>query len=181
MEFRNLRADEIEVRVAQASQYGVNLLLYKNSRVDQNILDEVVGPENWQKDFYTCNDTLFCRVGILCDSKLTGGYDWVWKSDAGEPSNMSAVKGEASDAFKRACFNWGIGRELYTSPRIHVHNTVRKGNSNIVLCNLRQKGTKWQCFDEFSVERIRIVDGAITGLAIRNDTLKKRCFLWEKI
>lgn len=162
--FRDLRADEIEVRVAQAKQNGVALLLYKDARVDMRILDETVGQENWQKEFYEHKGTLFCRVGIRAFADVQNGADmdsWVWKSDAGEPSNTSAQKGEASDAFKRACFNWGLGRELYTAPFIWVKPE---------RANIRQNGQKYQCFDRFSVAKIEVKDGTITGIRIVNDS-----------
>ena len=117
MKFRDLTSEEIEVRVQSVAKNdkGVILLLYKDARVDQNILDETVTPKHWQKDYYEANGILFCKVGINVGA-LTGTYDtWVWKSDCGSESNIEAQKGEASDAFKRACFNWGIGRELYTA------------------------------------------------------------------
>ena len=79
---------------------GLSLLLFKDARVDANILDETVGPENWQCEFYEQKGTLFCKVGILCKC-LDGRYEWVWKDDAGSPSNMEAQKGEASDALTK--------------------------------------------------------------------------------
>lgn len=102
MEFRNLRADEIECRVGQVARNGsgLSLLLYKDARCDANILDETVGTDNWQCEFYECKGTLFCKVGILC--KCNDGRDeWIWKDDAGSPSNMEAAKGEASDALTK--------------------------------------------------------------------------------
>lgn len=172
MKFRDLKAEEIEVRVSRVTNAGVELLLYKDARVDQNILDETVGPQNWQCEYYEHKNTLFCKVGILCEwgDKTS---QWVWKSNAGAPSNMEAQKGEASDAFKRACFCWGIGRELYTAPRIFVYadkcGKLKQG-----------KNGKMQCYDQFRVEKVRIEDGQITGLAIWNDTTGHRCFVWQK-
>lgn len=175
MNFRNLSADEIEVRVQSVKPKGLILLLYKNARCDMNILDETVGPENWQREHYECKGNLFCRVGIRCDQVKyreangdTGiAPDWVWKSDCGVESNTEAQKGEASDSFKRACFNWGIGRELYTSPFIWI--PAEK-------CNI----TNGKCYDRFVVEKIKIEDKKITGLAITNATTEKRCFVWTK-
>lgn len=115
--FRTLRADELEVRIGQVSKAGApkqwcTLLLYKDARADMNILDETVGPFNWQRKHYTLKNVIYCSVGI---KGADGNY--VWKDDAGTESNTEAQKGESSDSFKRACVNWGIGRELYTSPR----------------------------------------------------------------
>ena len=116
--FRDLRADEIECRVQQVKEKGLVLLLYKDARVDMNILDETVGSAYWQREHYECKGNLFCRVGIDVNGykQAPGASSWVWKSDCGTESNTEAQKGEASDSFKRACFNWGIGRELYTAP-----------------------------------------------------------------
>jgi hypothetical protein len=160
--FRDLKAEEIECRVSTVNDKGCTLLLYKDARVDMNILDETVGAENWQREHYECKGNLFCRVGI----KTAEG--WVYKSDCGVESNTEAQKGEASDSFKRACFNWGIGRELYTSPFIWVSADG---------CKIDDKG---KCWDKFEVEKIRIENKRITGLSIWNVTQKKRCFVWQE-
>ena len=173
MIFRDLTADDIEVRVQSAKQNGVVLLLYKNARVDMAILDETVGAECWQREHYECKGNLFCRVGIWCETPRDD--EWVWKSDCGVESNTEAQKGEASDSFKRACFNWGIGRELYTSPFIWIAADK---------CNIKQSdrnGKKtYACYDKFEVEKIKVENKQITGLAIVNVTTGKRCFLWQK-
>lgn len=172
MKFRDLRAEEIEVRVSRVTNAGVELLLYKDSRCDMRILDETFGMENWQNRFYDCKGTLFCEVSVLVD-RDDGLAEWVSKSNAGAPSNMEAAKGEASDAFKRACFTLGIGRELYTAPRIFVYadrcSEIRQG-----------KNGKPQCFDRFRVEKVRIEEGQMTGLSIYNDSTGHRCFTWVK-
>lgn len=95
--FRALTEREIEVRVARVTNSGVELLLFKDARCDMRILDETVGAENWQCEYYEYKNTLFCKVGILCDCR-DGRSEWVWKDNAGAPSNMEAQKGEASDA-----------------------------------------------------------------------------------
>lgn len=169
MEFRDLTANEIEVRVSRITNAGVELLLFKDSRCDMRILDETVGAENWQNEFYEQKGTLFCKVGLFTD--YDRGPMWVWKSNAGAPSNIEAQKGEASDAFKRACFTWGIGRELYTAPRIFVYADKCK--------SLKQgKNGKMQCYDHFSVAKIKVVDGRIVGLAIRNDDTGRVVFTY---
>lgn len=169
MNFRNLTADEIECRVQSVKQNGLVLLLYKNARCDMNILDETVGAECWQREHYECKGNLFCRVGIVVETKKGDAVfpEWVWKSDCGVESNTEAQKGEASDSFKRACFNWGIGRELYTSPFIWIPAekcTINNG----------------KCYDKFEVEKIIIEDKKITALAIMNVTKKCRAFVWQK-
>ena len=123
LKFRTLYADEIECRVDQVSaeKKGCSLLLYKDARCDMNILDETVGADNWMDDFYEAKGTLFCKIGIRVQRE--NGYEWIWKGDAGSPSNMEAIKGEASDARKRAGVAWSIGRELYTAPFIWINGT----------------------------------------------------------
>lgn len=118
--FRPLRADEIDCRIGATKREGrgLSVLLYKDARVDMNLLDEVFGPSNWQREHYECKGNLYCRVGIRSEQG-----DWVWKADCGKESNTDAEKGESSDSFKRACFNWGIGRELYTAPFIWLDMT----------------------------------------------------------
>lgn len=170
--FRDLKEEEIEVRVSRVTNAGVELLLYKTARVDADILDETVGPMNWQCEFGEIKGTMFCRVVIRHDLG-DGLCEWIYKEDAGAPSNMEAQKGEASDAFKRACFKWGIGRELYSAPRVFVYADK---------CGKIQQGKngKMQCWDEFHVEKIRIEGGKVTGLSIWNDTTGHRCFTWVK-
>lgn len=114
MEIRPLRADEIECRVQSVKANGFSLLLYKDARCDMRILDETFGIEKWQRTHEVINGNLFCNVGIKFEN------EWVWKQDVGTESNTEKEKGQASDSFKRACFNWGIGRELYTSPFIWI-------------------------------------------------------------
>ena len=118
---RALKADEIEVRVGQVYNGGVSMLLYKNARTDMAILDETFGAMNWQKDYKEIKGNLYCGVGVWDEDKK----EWIWKWDCGTESNTEKEKGEASDAFKRACVNVsdghgvnGIGRELYTAPFI---------------------------------------------------------------
>lgn len=119
--FRRLRADEIEIRAAQIAQNKAgavyaSLLLYKDARVDQRLLDETYGPMNWQRSHEIIDGNLYCTVSVWDDKKSI----WVSKQDVGTESNTEKEKGQASDSFKRACFNWGIGRELYTAPSIYI-------------------------------------------------------------
>lgn len=118
---RELKASEIEFRVSATSLFGndatVTLVAYKDARVDMNILDEVAGPGNWQDDYFRDqSNVLFCKIGIYNESLK----EWIWKVSNGIESNTEKVKGEASDAFKRAGFMWGIGRTLYDMPLIKV-------------------------------------------------------------
>ena len=112
--FRLLRADEIDARIGATKPNGVSLLLYKDARCDMNILDETFGMFGWQRTH--TRDNANCTVSIWDGEK----QQWISKEDTGTESNTEAEKGLASDSFKRACFNWGIGRELYTAPFIWI-------------------------------------------------------------
>lgn len=117
LNFRPLHADEIDCRVGSVVPgKGCSLLMYKNARVDMTLLDEVVGPENWKRSHEVINGNLFCTVSVRSDSG-----EWVAKQDVGTESYTEKEKGQASDAFKRACVNWGIGRELYTCPFVWIN------------------------------------------------------------
>lgn len=163
--FRDLKAEEIECRVAQAKPNGVSLLLYKDARCDQSILDETVGPMNWQR--HHNRDNANCVVSIWDEQKK----QWIEKEDTGTESNTEAQKGLASDSFKRACFNWGIGRELYTAPFIWIKAEDCPG--------LKVEGQKAKCFDTFEVEKIVIEGKKIIAISIKNSKTKKRCFVWQ--
>ena len=106
---RLLRADEIECRVSTISEKGVSLLLYKDARVDQRILDETFTPLGWQRTHQSIDGNLYCTVSIWDDAKR----QWIAKQDVGTMGYTEKEKSQASDSFKRACFNIGIGRELY--------------------------------------------------------------------
>lgn len=123
IKFRTLKADEIDVRVGATdknSRKWITLLLYKDSRVDMNLLDETVGVTNWQRDHKELKGNLYCGVSIYDNEKQC----WITKWDAGTESNTEKEKGEASDSFKRACVNWGLGRELYTAPKIFIYGNA---------------------------------------------------------
>lgn len=158
MNFRLLKADEIECRVATVKENGVSLLLYKDARVDQNILDETVGNMHWQRKHEIIGGNLFCSVGIFYNEL----DEWVWKQDVGTESYTEKEKGQASDAFKRACFNWGIGRELYTAPFIWVTDADIKG-----------KDGRFTTYDRFEVKEIGYTDKKITKLSIVNAKSRK--------
>ena len=161
--FRALRADEVDVRVAMVKdmpgKQGVQLLLYKDARCDMNILDETVGPMNWQRNH--TRDNANCVVSLWDEDK----GQWIAKEDTGTESNTEKEKGLASDSFKRACVNWGIGRELYTAPFIWVTPPA---------VEIKDKKT----YDRFSVREMAVQNGRITHLVIWNET--KNCQAYPK-
>ena len=118
---RKLDKSEVECRVSTGAKKSdgtpyATYLLYKDARVDMKILDEVYGPMNWQREHTLIGDRLYCTISIFDTEK----GQWIKKQDVGTESNSEPEKGQASDAFKRAAFNVGIGRELYTAPYISV-------------------------------------------------------------
>lgn len=167
-QFRTLTAEDIECRVNTVSEKGCSLLLYKDARCDMKILDETVGAENWKRSHELINGNLFCNVSIYDPAK----NEWVTKQDVGTESYTEKEKGQASDAFKRACFNWGIGRELYTAPFIWI------GAESVNLKEVPgQNGKKkYTTYDKFRVTQITVEDGEIKALAIKNDSLNKMAF-----
>lgn len=156
LNFRVLRADEIDCRVARINNDGLLLLLYKDARCDMNMLDETVGPMNWTRRH--SRDNANCTVSIYDSERDI----WVGKEDVGTESNTEAAKGLASDSFKRACYNWGIGRELYTAPVIWIE----AGNYRAEPA----KNGRLACKDSFSVAHIDYDFGrTIIELVIRNN------------
>jgi hypothetical protein len=158
MKFRNLRAEEIDVRVGNCFSWGYTLLLYKDARCDMNILDETLGVGNWQRDHKEVKGNLYCGVAIWDNEKS----QWIWKWDCGVESNTEKEKGEASDSFKRACVNLGIGRELYTSPQIKISCEMEANGKGYNLPqsekNRRFKVKEIQYNDNNEIIKLVIVD-----------------------
>ena len=166
LKFRTLKENEISCRVGTINEKGLSLLLYKDARVDMDILDETVGAYNWKKEYL--RDNANCKVSIWDDEKK----EWISKEDTGTESNTEKEKGLASDSFKRACVNWGIGRSLYTAPFIYISaekTKIIKNDKNKYIAN-----------DKFSVEKIVYNEQEeISGISIINQN-KKRVFVWQK-
>lgn len=159
---RLLRANEIECRVSTINENGLSLLLYKDARVDQRILDETFGPFGWKRSHQCIDGNLYCTVEIYDEKSGT----WVAKQDVGTTGFAEKEKAQASDSFKRACFNWGIGRELYTAPFIWV--PVAKTNIQIKIDN-QSKKERFYCNDHFSVQSIDYnAEREISALCIIN-------------
>ena len=143
--FRLLTAGEIECRVAQAGKSGervwCSVLIFKDARVDQRVLDETVGPMNWKVGYAEVDGKIYCTVSIWDGEKK----EWISKQNVGVESNTEKEKGQASDALKRACFTWGLGVELYSSPKIFID--LKDGEYS-------EKDGKIKCRAEFFVRTI---------------------------
>lgn len=159
MEFRPLRKEDIDCRIATIKENGLSLLLYKNARVDMRMLDEAVGSTNWKRSHQVIDGNLYCTIEIWDAEK----QQWISKQDVGTESYTEKEKGQASDSFKRAGFNWGIGRELYTAPFVWISPED---------ANIKTNKTKdrFYCNDNFIVSDITIENGVITSLEITNES-----------
>ena len=158
IKFRALKPEEIDVRTAHISEKGVQLLLYKDARVDYKILDETFGVFGWTNSYYEIDKVLYCSVGVW--NPRTGEY--VPKANCGVESFAEAEKGRASDAFKRACFALGIGRELYTKIFIFVQVPTKKNDKG--KYELVDRYAKWDVSDIYTneetqkIEYLQIID-----------------------
>lgn len=174
LNFRALKAEEIEVRIGSITDKGLSLLLYMDARAAALLLDETVGPMNWRNSYRDINGKMYCGVDIWdCDKK-----EWVSKENVGTESNTEAEKGEASDGLKRAVATWGV-RELYTSPFMWIdkdqlkHHEKKEWNGKPV----------WKSNDKFTVTNVEVeiagYSRRITKLEITNASTKKICFDWS--
>jgi hypothetical protein len=150
---RPLDISDIDFRVQSINNGGyATILAYKDARVDMARLDAAVGPLEWQRKHEIISGNLYCHVGIFNPSI----GEWVWKCDVGTESMTEATKGQSSDSFKRACFNWGIGRELYDYPMISVklndNEWSKDGGRPKQTYNLKIRDWVW--YSEFTDDRL---------------------------
>jgi polyhydroxyalkanoate synthesis regulator phasin len=169
---RPLDISDIDFRVQSINNGGyATILAYKDARVDMARLDSAVGPLGWQRKHELISGNLYCHVGVYNDDI----HEWVWKSDVGTESMTEATKGQSSDSFKRACFNWGIGRELYDYPFISVklneNEWDNKSGKPRQTYNLKIKDWRW--YSEFT-------DGRLSFLAAKDENGKLR-FKWGEM
>lgn len=182
MEFRKLKADEIECRIGTINAKGLSLLLYKDARVDMKILDETVGSMNWQRDHKELKGNIYCGISLWDNEKK----QWITKWDCGTESYTEKEKGESSDSFKRAGFNVGIGRELYTSPFIWIRPEKDEFTQD-------EQTKKWSTkttfkvfeigYDENKINKLTILDnkGTIRFQMLPKEESDERITLLDKI
>lgn len=185
--FRPVKEQEIDCRIQSINDYFAIVLLYKDARVDQNLLDETVGAMNWQRSHTRDNHN--CVVSI----RDTDTGEWICKEDVGTESNTEAAKGLASDSFKRACVNWGIGRELYTAPIIKLNTeflnvkTNRNGNP-VTYDEIYVNKIDVEVDPETSAKRIVHLEIGIEYKGMRevvwewteNSEIKQTCPSWKR-
>lgn len=161
LKFRDLTEDEIELRVGSTNDSGFQLLLYKNARIDMQLLDEVVGVGNWQREHYILGNDIYCKVGIYNEELK----QWVWRADAGSSGTIEEEKSKASDSFKRACVNFGLGRCLYSAPFVWI---VSKDKDGVMTGETKK--------ERYYVDEIGYTDHKITKLVIKNEKTNKVVF-----
>lgn len=156
MDIRLLKANEIECRIGTFKEgKGISLLLYKDARVDMRILDEVFGFDGWEREHQLIDGKLFCTVKVWSEKRNC----WISKQDVGTESNTEKEKGQVSDSFKRACFNLGIGRELYTSPFIWIPASMG-----------------YNKYEKFEVKEIGYNDDREINMLVIVDSKGRECF-----
>ncbi len=156
-----LRIDEVDFRIQSINKGGyATILAYKDARVDYHRLNAVYGAGNWQRKHESIDGRLYCSVGIWHEASKS----WCWVQDVGTESNTEKEKGNASDSFKRACFNLGIGSELYDYPLIQIKLNEKewelRDNKPKQTWNLKLK--EWVWYSEFE-------EGKITVLAAKDE------------
>ena len=167
---RPLEVKDIDFRIQSINKGGyATILAYKDARVDMDRLDEVCGANNWKREHL--NNNANCIVSIWDGDKS----QWISKEDTGTESFTEKEKGLASDSFKRACFNWGIGRELYDYPQIRIKLKADefevKDNRAKQTYNLKLK--QWRWASEFT-------DGVLTFLAAADEKNEVRFKFGER-
>lgn len=153
--FPKLNAEDVEIRIAQVNKGGAEVLVYKDARCDQKALDKEIGPMNWQKTYREVNGQLVCDISIWDENKKT----WVHKEDCGTESNVEKEKGQFSDAQKRAAFAWGVGRELYTAPKMFFF-------SQELSLHTQNEHGKWVCGNTFRCENITYDKDKISTITV---------------
>lgn len=156
IDFRTLRADEIEVRPQSIKNGKATMLLYIDSRAVVSLLNETVGNMNWQSEFYQVGEQTIGKIGIYDEDRDI----WVWKSDVGSESNVEAEKGKISDTYKRILSRFGV-QELYSAPRITIDDDGY-GNSGYKVL-------------EISYDTNRNITHLIIG-----NRFNKEVFRWDK-
>ncbi len=207
LEFRVLKSNEIDVRIGtqkladskdkSSAVIAASYLLYKDARVDMALLDEVVGCYNWQRTHEFKDGKLYCTVSIWDDDKK----QWVSKEDVGVESNTEAEKGQASDSFKRACFNFGIGRELYTAPFIWIKANPGEDLRNVkmkvrhigydenrkiteLIIEDRAGNVRYECYDREKKTKEKITKSDVKNVDEKQEAIDKqveRTALFEEI
>lgn len=159
MDLKNLNTpltrEQIDFKVAQVFKgkgdtIWATILAYKDARADMRVLDDVAGQLNWQCTYQRdSKGVLQCTISIWDDIK----NQWISKTSNGTESDFESEKGEYSDAFKRAGFMWGIGRQLYDFPTIMIMlsdgDFYEKDGKIKASARLRPNEWKWEVSEDY--------------------------------
>jgi len=146
-----LSISDIDFRIQSINNGGyATILAYKDARVDMQRLDEVFGVFGWQRKHDIIDGRLYCSIGVYNSETK----EWIWKQDVGTESNTEKEKGQASDSFKRACFNLGIGRELYDYPIIQVKLNDTEFDKTTKKTTFNFKLKEWKWFSQFENNKL---------------------------
>tara|TARA_R110000824_G_scaffold26882_2_gene91879 strand:+ start:228 stop:953 length:726 start_codon:yes stop_codon:yes gene_type:complete len=99
---------EVSWRVGR-KLYGstVLALCYIDARAARDRLDALCGP------YWSVQYTSGPQGGVLAAVSILVEGEWITRQDGADLTKVESIKGGYSDAFKRACGAWGIGRDLY--------------------------------------------------------------------
>jgi len=117
-----------KIQVTNKDKSKGMVVFYVDSRAIHKRLDDAVGMYNWSNHFTAWKDNAqICGISIYDNER----NEWVTKYDGAKDSDIEAVKGGLSDAFKRAAVLWGIGRYLYQIDGVWVE-IEQRGNSSYI-------------------------------------------------
>ena len=105
----NWRVQSFSKRKAEAI-----IICYIDARDVQDMLNQYC-TYGWHREHYILNSDVYCRIGIVMPD---GSVQY--RADVGTPAKTEIEKSKASDSFKRAAVNWGIGRSLYETEIVRV-------------------------------------------------------------
>jgi hypothetical protein len=116
---RPLSAEEIEWKIIASKNGQTTIAPFIDARAVMARLDEAFGPFGWQVRYTPAQ--VGSEHGVIASIAVkseTG--EWVEKQDGSGATDLEPFKGGISGALKRAAVAWGIGRELYTYPRVVI-------------------------------------------------------------
>ena len=175
---RKLEEKEVHIKVIRADLNEVELALYTDRMTVENIMDETFGPMNWMSSHKTRTkgngeEECYCAVSVWDERKQC----WIMRDDVGDGETD---KIQCTDAFKRACVNFGIARELYTLPEPLICSTSQNVNGKIhtkINISPQPDGTVI-CPDSFSLLQYCTNDaGRIDAICIKDNSTGEKVFL----
>lgn len=190
---RNLLENEIEIKVIDCTLNEVMLGLYTKPQVVYELMNETYGSNNWTSEHTVIPKgdglvVMLCKISIYDEERQR----WISRDDVGEPiGTLYPDKTQSTDAFKRACAQFGVAKELKTMPEPIVCRTFipakDKNNNEIKINGFQQTKTlinvtaeengSLSCHDHFSIVQYLLDEKRnICALCIKDDTTGERIF-----